>query len=172
MFIHCVVFISPCYFSSIPFLILKSSGKRLRVIRKRIESQFKDECQISTIQPPFSSEQFLYPVVPSLIFEKQRKQVLQRGCFMEEKLYSSNLENAQSLSTYTLGQVKKLFSDISCKALAKRCNISCNICCRINVSFAHPCCSVQNLLHDVASSLKAVKIVAPCRMTLHRLAGA
>ena len=96
--------VSDLLFTSFDFY-LNRVGKRLRVIRKRIESQFKDECEVFGIQPPFSSEQFLYPVVPSLVFEKQRKQVLQRGCFMEEKLYSSNLENANCLSNYTLGQV-------------------------------------------------------------------
>ena len=36
---------------------------------------------------------------------------------------------------------------------------------------ATPCCNVQHLLHDVASSLKTIKIVASCNMMLHRLAG-
>eukprot|EP00795_Rhopilema_esculentum_P012136 gene12136-2740_t len=87
-----------------PFLGSRA-GKRLALIRKAIETEYKKEIHLMTNQPPFSASQFLYPAVPSLIFEKQRKQVLQRGCFMEEKLYSSNLENGQSLSEYTLGQI-------------------------------------------------------------------
>ncbi len=81
-------------------------GKRLELIRKIIEIEYKRQCNLASTQPAYSEDQFLYPVVPSLIFEKQRKQVLQRDCFMEEKLYSSNLEASQYLNKYVLGQVK------------------------------------------------------------------
>ncbi len=84
-------------------------GKRLEVIRKHIEVEYKNECNTVINHPSFSTDQFLYPVVPSLIFEKQRKQLLQRECFMEEKLYSSNLECGPYQYKYTMGQVIMFF---------------------------------------------------------------
>ena len=88
----------------IHFVVFRA-GKRLEIIRKLIEVEYKREVNLLHDLPPLSAHQFLYPAVPSLIFEKQRKQILQRRCFMEEKLYTSNLEATQNLNKYTLGQV-------------------------------------------------------------------
>eukprot|EP00794_Sanderia_malayensis_P005415 gene5415-6091_t len=87
-----------------PFLGSRA-GKRLEQIRKTIEMEYKRQCGVKNSESSISTDQFLYPVVPSLIFEKQRKQILQRDCFMEERLYSSNLEISHSLNKYVLGQI-------------------------------------------------------------------
>lgn len=87
---------------SCPFFYFFRAGKKLVAIMNEIEltcRQHTAESNGNFVQP------LLYPVVPSLLSSKQRKQVLQYGCMVEGKLLTNNLEAASSLKLFRLGQV-------------------------------------------------------------------